>query len=93
MEVYIFNSRSQDVRALTLDRTGDSLPVAYKPWHPAPNDMLQSGKFPDAVVHALRRDGFFLTSGISRVVDRGDASGQKLRRAAVGERAHSQSSG
>jgi hypothetical protein len=93
MEVYIFNSRSQEVRALTLERTGDNLPVAYEPWHPAGNDMLQSGKLPDAVVHALRRDGFFLTSGISRVVDRGDASGETLRRSAVRESAHSQSPG
>ena len=91
MKIYIFNSRSQDVRALTLDRTAASLPAAYKPWHPARNGMLQSSELPDAVVHVVRRDGFFLTSGISRAVGRGDAAGENVRASGGRENALGQS--
>jgi hypothetical protein len=69
MEVYIFRSRSQNVRALVFDDGGDNLPVAYAPWQPLSDGPLLSSNLPSAVFRALLRDGFFLTSDGTRVVD------------------------
>jgi hypothetical protein len=68
MEVYIFNSRNWNVRALALDGAGGSLPVAYAPWQLLGDSTLLSGTLAPAVFKALQRDGFFLTGSTPRIV-------------------------
>jgi len=63
MNVYEFRSRCWQIRAVTPDRAGNSLPADYAPWDPQ-NDgaVLSTLTSIDVLYGVLVRYGFFLTS-------------------------------
>jgi hypothetical protein len=72
MTIFIFVSHAHSgIRAFTSDETGSNLPAAYAPW-----DRVSSGATryvggdTDLVAKAVRRDGYFLVSGHSKVAAR-----------------------
>jgi hypothetical protein len=78
MDFFIFNSLSPwNVRALSLEAAGDSLPVEYAPWQLLRHRTLLSDDLPGAVSRALLRDGFFLTSTITHEIDRPNTPAEK----------------
>jgi hypothetical protein len=64
MMIYSFQSHYWNIKALTLDASGATLPPAYAPWdlHEAGGSSEAEG-LADPVIRELRQSGLFVTTG------------------------------